>query len=37
MFKAMNEMFADLIGRFSKYDLNVSLVVNDIINSITGR
>ena len=37
VFKALEEMFAELIERYSKYNLNVDRVINDVINSMTGR
>ena len=34
----MTKMFVDLIKQFSKYDtLSMSIVINDVINDITGR
>lgn len=34
----MTQMFKDLINQFSKYEnLDVAKVINDVINSMTGR
>lgn len=33
----MTKMFEALIEQFSKYDLDVSKVINDVINGMVGR
>lgn len=33
----MRRVFEELIERYSKYDLDVAMVINDYINSMTGR
>ncbi len=38
MYKALYEMFYELISKFSKYEnLDSSVVINDVINTMTGR
>ena len=35
--RRMRRVFEELIERYSKYDLDVAMVINDYINSMTGR
>lgn len=33
----MLQFFKDIIERYSKYDMNVAVVINDVVNSMSGR
>ena len=35
--RRMRRVFEELIERYSKYDLDVAMVINDYINNMTGR
>lgn len=35
--KYMQKFFEEVIALYSKYDLDVSVVINDVVNSLTMR